>query len=52
MTAINQATMSNVSGLRQTENSAKRMSGMTASMRDLVRTFSQPKTRRPEYKMA
>jgi methyl-accepting chemotaxis protein len=52
MTAINHATMSNVSGLRQTEASAKRMSGMTTSMRDLVRTFSQPKSRRPEYKMA
>ncbi|HSN96869.1 MAG TPA: methyl-accepting chemotaxis protein, partial [Candidatus Nanopelagicales bacterium] len=52
MTAINQATTSTVSGLRQTEASSKRLSDMTSTMQDLVRTFSQPKAKRPEYKMA
>jgi methyl-accepting chemotaxis protein len=52
MSAINQATTSNVAGLRQTEATAMRLRDMTATMQALVRTFSQPKARRHEYKMA
>jgi methyl-accepting chemotaxis protein len=52
MAGINQATASTVAGMQMNESSAKRLTEMTASMQALVRQFSQPKTKKPEYKMA
>jgi methyl-accepting chemotaxis protein len=51
MTAINQATVSTVSGLEQMENAAEKLSQMTSSMNELVVKFSQPKVKQTEYKM-
>jgi len=51
MSSINQATSSTVAGLQQTESSAKQLTEMTTTMQGLVRQFSQPKTRKAEYKM-
>jgi len=51
MSSINQATSSSVAGLQQTESSAKQLTEMTTTMQGLVRQFSQPKTRKAEYKM-
>jgi methyl-accepting chemotaxis protein len=52
MGAINKATLSTVSGMQQTETSAKRLTDMTMRMQALVREFTQPKVHRPDYKMA
>ena len=52
MGAINQATTSTVMGLKQTEGSAQKLNQMTNTMNALVATFSRPKVKQAEYKMA
>jgi len=51
MDSIHQATSSTVGGLRQTESSAQRLDEMMSSMNALVKTFTQPKLKQPEFKM-
>jgi methyl-accepting chemotaxis protein len=52
MGSINQATVSTVAGLKQTEDSAQKLDHMTNSMNALVATFTKPKVKQAEYKMA
>jgi len=52
MSGINQATLSTVASMQQTESSAAKLMQMMRTMQSLVWQFSQPKARKPEYKMA
>lgn len=52
MSAINEATNSAVAGLKQTEDSVQNLTDMTRSMNELVESFSRPKDKVAEYRMA
>jgi methyl-accepting chemotaxis protein len=52
MTAINSAIHSTVAGLKQTEDASQRLNEMTQSMKDLVESFSKPRAKLVEYKLA
>lgn len=52
MASISQATHSTVSGLKQTEDAAQRLNEMIKSINELVDTFSKPKAKTAEYRMA
>lgn len=50
--SIQQATMANVAGLRQTEDSAKQLDALTRTVNELVDTFSKPRAKSAEYRLA
>lgn len=52
MNSINQAMNSTVAALRQTEGASQQLTEMTDNMNQLVESFSKPKTKIAEYKMA
>ncbi|MFO0580569.1 MAG: globin-coupled sensor protein [Polyangia bacterium] len=52
MTAINSAMNSTVAGLKQTEEASQRLNDMTQSMQELVESFSKPRHKVVEYKLA
>jgi methyl-accepting chemotaxis protein len=52
MASINQAMNSTVVALRQTEGASQQLTEMTGNMNQLVESFSRPKTKIAEYKLA
>lgn len=52
MSSINQAMNSTVAALRQTEAASQQLTEMTSSMNQLVESFSKPKVKVADYKMA
>jgi methyl-accepting chemotaxis protein len=52
MSSNNQAMNASVAGLKQTENAAMQLKGITGTMQQMVDTFSKPKDKKAEYRLA